>query len=224
MRLIFLLTLITCGQTVFSQYDTIPGINNIIKITPLKLADLSNPSITLTYERKTGRKFSTQLTTSYLLPAGISENNQTPPANNKGYRVAIEEKFYFQRFVPSGFYFGLELDFLATDYREVWNFGVENTYYDTTYLNTNYSDTFSIKKQTYSLNMKFGYQKIIKRISIDVYAGIGLRYKDVAHYDRMNPNDDMERPRHPNFYYYKNLEGKYWTISIPLNVRIGYTF
>lgn len=224
MRLSFLIIIITFGLTVFSQQDTIHEINNIIKINPLKIIDLANPAIELAYERKTGRKFSTQIMASFLLPSSIMDTKQVPPENNQGFRLAIEEKYYFQKFAPSGFYFSIELDFLTTEYNEVWNFGVENIYSDTLFLYTNNSDTFSIKKQTYSLNLKLGYQLIIKRISIDFYAGIGLRYKDVTHYDRTNPNDAMERPRHPNFYYYKNIEGQYWTISIPLNVRIGYTF
>lgn len=50
------------------------------------------------------------------------------------------------------------------------------------------------------------------------------KYKDVLHTDRLKPEDEMEIPRHPNVYYSSNKEGKYWTISLPLNIRIGWIF
>ena len=198
--------------------------SNIIKITPLKLVDLVNPSIELSYERLTGRSFSTQLMASCLLPINLVGVIKDFNPEIKGFRFSVEEKFYFKKSAPLGPYAGFEFNYLNNQYKDIWNFDVKNTNSGTAYNYTNYSDTFGIKKQTFSFNLKFGYQIITKRLAIDFYAGLGLRYKDVRHFDRINPNDKMEIPGHPNVYYLTNQEGKYWTISIPLNLRIGWTF
>jgi len=198
--------------------------SNILKLTPLKLVGLINPSIEMSYERKTGRSFSTQIMASYLLPISIMDIGSDFKPNIKGFRVSVEEKFYLKKSAPLGPYLSFEFNYLKNQYKDIWNFGIEDIYSDTTYNFTNYPDTFGIKKQTFSFNLKLGYQLIVRRLSFDFYAGLGIRYKDVSHFDRINPNDEMEMPRHPNIYYYTNKEGKYWTISIPLNVRIGWIF
>ncbi len=198
--------------------------SDIFKITPLKLLGVVNPSIELSYERRTGRSFSTQLMASYLLPISIMYMGNDLKPDIKGFRVSIEEKYYFKRSAPLGPYVSFEFDYLNNRYKDIWNFGVKNIYSDPPLIFTNYADTFGIKKQTYSFNLKFGYQLLVDRLFFDFYVGLGLRYKDVKHFDRINPNDEMEKPRHPNFYYITNLDGKYWTISIPLNVRIGWAF
>lgn len=215
-------------QTNYLTYEpmdsTMSKYNNIIKFTPLKLTGLVNPALEISYERKTGDNFSTQIMGSYLLPESVMDPANGFIPNIKGYRLAVEEKFYLNKSAPIGPYISLELNYMKNRYKDIWNFGVKDIFSDTAYNYTNYPDTFGIKKQTYSINLKFGYQLFVKRFSFDFYAGLGLRYKDVSHFDRKNPDDEMEMPRHPNIYYISNLNGKYWTISIPLNFRIGWTF
>lgn len=193
---------------------------NILKITPLKVIDLSNPSIELGYERRTGDKLSTQLTASYLLPKVYWDTNHL---NIKGFQLAIEEKYYLQNSAPFGPYVGLEFSFLKNSFRDIAHFKIKDIApppndYDF------YSDSIGVKKQTYSFNLKLGYQFIIKKISLDIYAGLGIRYKDVRHTDRINPNDEMYQAGHPNINDYYIMEGKYWTASVPLNLRIGWVF
>ena len=142
----------------------------------------------------------------------------------KGFQASIEEKFYFEKSAPAGPYLSFEFKYLKNQYKDIWNFGVKDIYSDSTYNFTNYPDTFGIKKQTYSFNLKVGYQLIYKRLSLDCYGGFGLKYRDVEHFDKIHPEDEMERPRHPNIDYISNRKGKYWTVSIPLNIRIGWTF
>lgn len=208
----------------YLTYKPFDNYRNIFKITPLKLVGIVNPSIELSYERRTVRSFSTQLMASYLLPISVMDIGNDFKPEIKGFRVSIEEKYYIKKSAPLGPYVSFEFNYLNNKYKDIWNFGVKNIYSDTTYNFTNYPDTFGIKKQTYSFNLKIGYQLIVKRLSFDFYAGLGLRYKDVRHFDRINSNDEMEMPRHPNIYYYTNLDGKYWSISIPLNARIGWIF
>lgn len=46
--------------------------SNMLKITLLKIVADFNPSIELSYERRTGKHFSTQLIASYLIPVGLA--------------------------------------------------------------------------------------------------------------------------------------------------------
>lgn len=198
--------------------------NKVIKFTPLKLLGLINPSIELVYERRTSPSFSTQIMASYLLPRSVTTPGFDFYPDIKGFRVSIEEKYYIYPTAISGLYFGLEFNYLNNTYRDLSYFSDEPDWLSS-YNDTNmYLDNYGIKKQTFSLNAKVGYQYSYDRFVIDLFAGLGIRYRDVSHFDRTNPNDYMEMPRHPNIEYSSNKEGQNWTISIPLNVRLGWIF
>lgn len=188
---------------------------NVLKFTPLKLLGITNPAFELSYERRTAQSFSTQVMASYLLPDQLSGEVGFYP-NIKGFRLAVEERFYFKKSAPFGPYIALEVDYLKNRY---------NTHSHFNYVLRSHRDTVGIKKQNISFNFKIGHQFIIKQFSIELYAGLGLRYKNVKHIKNNNPDDEeMDSPQHPNVFYITNREGKYSGISIPLNVRIGWTF
>ena len=197
---------------------------NILKIAPSKTLVWVNAGIELSYERRTGRNFATQAAVSYLLPASILSIGDDYKQHIKGFMFALEEKFYFKPSVLSDPYLGIEMSYLNNRYHDIWDFGIADTYSDTAYQFTNYTDTFGIKKQTYSLNLKLGLQITINRLVFDFYAGIGLKYKDVRHFDRINPADEMEFPRHPNVWYITNKDGRYWALNIPVSLKIGWCF
>jgi len=192
---------------------------NIVKITPFKLIGFYNSSIEISYERATNKSFSTQIMASYLLPTNLAlEESGNIFHNYQGYRFALEEKYYFKKNAPQGNYISLELDYLKNKYYDRWGFGNKD------YPETVYTETFGINKKTYSINIKYGQQYFIKRLSIDWYIGLGARYKDVQHFDRSNYDDNTVPPNHINIYYTANKPGQYWRISMPFNVRIGWTF
>lgn len=188
----------------------------IVKLSPLKLVDLTNSGIELSCEKRTDNYFATQVMASYLLPISIWNLNYGLKPNIKGFRLAIEEKYYFQKSAPSGPYTSLELNYLKDSYI--------NSHFDNIYNNTNYPDSLRINKQTLSINLKIGYQHFIKRVAFDCYVGLGFRYKDVRYLDKINPNGDIERGRYFNFNHITSQKGRYWTIIIPMSVRIGWTF
>jgi len=205
-------------DSVYSKYT------NILKVIPLRAVCEINSGFEISYEKRLSNSFSTQLTATYLFPASIWDLSYDFKPQNKGFRLAVEEKYYMKKSAPLGQYISFEFNYLKNNYQAIGRFGVADIYSDTTYNDTNYDDTIRIDKHTFSFHLKIGYQHIIKRFSIDVFAGLGVRYKDVVRYDRLKPDDEMETPRHPNVYYITNKEGQYWTISIPLNIRIGLTF
>ncbi len=197
--------------------------SNVLKLSLSALSNPVNPGIELSYERKIHARWSSQVMMTWLLPGSLLNSGNDIDLGIKGYRIGFEQKYYFRRTAPRGMYASAECSFLQNNYTAQWNFGVENIT-DTSYHNTNYPDDFDVSKKTYTFNLKSGYQLFYKSWSMDLSAGIGLRYKDVRHFNRINPQDQMEWPRHPNIFYITNREGKYWTVSLPLQVKIGWSF
>ncbi len=204
-------------KTYVPNKNTNDSLKNIIKFTPLMLIGLVNPGIELSYERKTTSKFSTQFMGSILFDL---ENKSSVV----GFRISIEEKYFYRDSSPIGPYVSFEINYLQKKYYDTWNFGIADVNYNPNYNNTNYSDTYGINKKTLSFDLKWGYQKIIKRFVINFYAGLGLKYRNVNHFGRINPNDEMESTPHPNIYLISNREANEWTISIPLNISLGWEF
>lgn len=204
--------------------------NSIIKITPLKIIGFYNPSIELSYERKTSKSFSTQLMASYLftnLPSSLF--NERNDYDVSGFRVAIEEKYYLRQSAIQGSYLGFEADYLDMNYKTVEDFISDNIPANVV-INGNivrtpfYTDTIDIKRQTLSFNFKYGYQTIRNRISVDFFIGMGVKFRKVEHSNRINPNDRLEVPFLGNVRYSRNFEATVATLSFPLNIRVGYVF
>ncbi|MES2543953.1 MAG: hypothetical protein V4548_03645 [Bacteroidota bacterium] len=193
-------------------------LKNQIKFTPLKLFGLVNPGIELAYERKTNSEFATQYMCSLLF------DNKQSNLPLTGFRTSVEEKFFYRKSAPIGPYLSFEINYLQKKYYDTSTFDVEEIYSDPNYLNSDYSDTYGINKKTLSFNFKWGYQTIIKRLVIDFYTGLGLKYRSVQHFERINPNDEMVGTPHPNINFISNSEAKEWTISLPLNIKVGWIF
>lgn len=198
--------------------------SNILKLSPLKIYDLMNPSIDLIYERRTGKSLSTQFMVSYLMSNSVWDFGNSFKPEIKGFRVAAEEKYYFRKSANLGPYISFEVNYMKNHYRDIATFGPKYIHGDTTHIFNEYADSIGIKKQTYTFNFKYGYQFILKRLSIDFSAGIGLRYKDVVHTDRINPNDVLVSRYGLNFRNISIQNGKYWTAVFPLSIKIGWTF
>jgi len=201
----------------FRTYQTFNSNNihpNIIKFTPLKIIGLHNAAIELAFERRTHSRLSTQLMVSYLLPYNYQGNLEV-----KGFRMALEEKFYIRKLANYGPYVGLELDYLNSVTKKTFSLNSP----DSSYYASSYSDDVNVHKQNIGLNLKYGYQFMAKRLAIDIYAGLGIRFKNIKHFDRINFNDKIMGPRHPTF---ENLDrvGNAITFSLPLNVRLGWAF
>lgn len=219
--LIFLLlTIQLYGQSDTSLYK------NQIKFSPLRIVDLVNPGFELSFERLYLNKFSTQLSAAFM-----TKIPGLPPYRNfRGYRFSIEGKCFFefdQRLKNfnrrSRQYYSAEVIYYKTNFSTIYKF--ENEFsQDSLKSDYRYNDTFSVNKKMLIFNLKWGVQYKFNHFVFDLGAGLGLKYKDVLHSDRLNPNDQLERSRHPNLVYMTLAEGKYYTVSIPFNIKIGYAF
>lgn len=226
-RIIFCLlfvfsSLFVQAKSLFPFKDTINGKlelidkkekRNILKLTPLRSINLVNPSVELSYERNTSESLSTQVSISYLL--SYYERNL------KGFKVGLEEKYYFKKTAPMDSYFSFEVNYLNNSQHRILGFYSGEDYYDESKY---YADSCVIRKQIFNFNLKYGNQIIYKHFVFDVCFGIGLRYRNVRHFDRLNPNDKMQPPEYMDFTNVLYNQRKNFRINLPLNLRIGYSF
>lgn len=205
-------------DAVFSRY------NNIVKINPLKAVSPIAAGLEIGLEKRMSNSFTTQLTGTYLFRNPVWRFADEIDHQIKGFQGSIEQRYYFKRSAFQGPYLALDFSYLKTQFKDNWLFVDSESFVDSTLEYKTYTDTFGIKKQTYSLNVKYGYQFVIKRLTIDMNIGLGVRYKDILHFDRMKPEDMPESSNEPDFYQLSNESGKRWTASFPVSIRMGWSF
>lgn len=201
----------------YYEYNVFKRAKQLFKVTPMKILGFLNSSIELAYERPTGRDFSTQLMISYLLPTSIYQISSDFKENTKGYRMALEERFYFKKDAPYGPYIGLELDYLKKSAYQQRQFYSDET-------DIEYEDVFLVHSQYLSTNLKFGFQKEYDKIFVDFCVGVGRRNRNIKHTQRDNPMDELLIYHHFDFNYNRIVEGGHAAVSIPLNLRLGWRF
>ncbi|HEY8404705.1 MAG TPA: hypothetical protein VIK71_08855 [Flavobacteriales bacterium] len=79
--------------------------NHMLKVAPLRLFNVLQPSLELSYELRHNKTLSTQLTAAIMYP--------------KGYRFALEEKFYLQKTAPTGPYVSLGIDYHRNEFKRI---------------------------------------------------------------------------------------------------------
>jgi len=192
-----------------------------IKLTPIKIINLLNPGFELSYERVHNGNFSTQVSVAYLVDC----LRATPYEDYSGYRIMLEEKrFHFKR-KSHRHYFSLEIGYYTANMINSAHFvpqGIE--WGDDLYYESLYEDIFSLKRTGTIINAKYGIQVIIKHFTIDFSAGLGVIIHNITHSNRLNPNDEMDSPRHPNVYHMMEYEGKHSMPNLPLTLKLGYVF
>lgn len=199
------------------QHPGVKGYFNQLKFTPLKLIGWVNPGVELSYERMYKRRWSTQLTGTYLFsrpPLSIVETTVDP--DKKGFKIAAEQKYYLRKLGYKGTYVAAEVDYMHSRNMAAMDFE--------SVAQQLYRDTFELTKNNICLNIKFGYYTSFKRIIVDFYGGIGLQYRNATHSGRINPQDRFAPVPHFNFPTAFNREGRSWNVNFPLSVRVGYLF
>lgn len=193
---------------VFSQRtDTV--YKNQVKISPLRLINILNPGVEMSYERL-GQHFSSQLS------VGSSANIIGKPYKHlKGYTVAVEEKYFTELHPGSRSYVSLDLNFTHKSYTETTS-GRDMVN------NRTVSDTFTIKKRMHAAAVKYGVQVYRKHFILDMSIGTGLKHRNIVHYDRTleykGPREAFDLMRAAN------MEAKGFVFILPLGVRLGYSF
>lgn len=197
---------------------------NSVKISPLKYLDFSNPAMEIVYERKLNDVFSTQAMASYLFGSSIwnLSNDEKPLA--KGFRVALEQRYYHKRNALKGSYFAFELNYLKNRYDGYWEYvptdlwGINNIGLVPT------REKFTIHKQMTTCHFKWGYQKLGRFFCYDFFVGAGIRYKDVRHVGKNNSPDIRGANDWFDGQLLRNRDGNSWWPSMTLGVCIGHYF
>lgn len=189
---------------------------NIVKWTPLKLIDLSNAGVELSLERKLANKVSIQAS-AMILENLIFRNLYNTMYEHGGFKLGLESKYYVHDVFPFGMYISAEASYLNRKMNQVLNFS--HTVNDS--IQFTYPDSVRTQKQTFSLVLKLGFQYVRKRLVLDMYVGVGLRYRNVKHYNKIY-KDDLELD--DRLYYCSNCAYKGLSFHIPFNVRVGLLF
>jgi len=194
---------------------------NILKLSPITPIQAFNPDVELAYERRISNRLSAQFGTSYLLRNPVY--NTSFDSETKGYTLSLQAKYFFNGNAQFGKYIAFEVYYLNENHK------TNDSFQDTTtkgnpYPIYCYTDTFKIKKQTLSFNFLYGYQYRIDQFTVDLYCGLGLRYKDVKQSGRKNPRDAYQNFPDLDIKRLLNEEGQNWVPNFSLNFRIGYNF
>lgn len=223
---LILVLLVTTTSQLFAERAADSTVNrNIIKITPVELIGLATPSFEIGYERFLSSKWSVQATVACFFSNNYFYYSNGIDPQIFGGKIGLEGKYYLKN--HNGAYLGIEAYYTSSKNSDYWEFtdaNSENENYSYYGSNPWYTDTFTILRQTYNLNVKLGVQQTYKRLSIDMYSGLGARYREVKHFDKTNPDSVMQSTRHLNFFYIFNKDGSYWTVNIPINIKIGVHF
>lgn len=187
--------------------------NNIVKTRPFSAITQQDPRVEFAIEHRTSNQFTSQFSAAYMLPLEYYLSDQ----NNVGYTIALEEKLYFNKMAPHGFYASLEGRFMTREYDAIFN---TYNHYPTTII----TDTISLVHQAGTINLKIGYQQVVNRIVFDVFLGMGVSQSNVTLF-RNNKTPDPDWYSYSHGLLYRNLkEGQHTTASIPFGFQVGWLF
>ncbi len=200
---------------------------NQIKLSPYRLIDPVNPGLEISYERRHGQRLSTQIALGYMTDNHI--RGFTPYDSYEGVRIGLEEKFYLTPESRAKSYFSLDLAYLNVRIRDTESFTHPHMYTidDSSYYYYDYytyTDQFTVHKQTFAVNVKYGVQVPVWKFVMDFSVGVGFKIKKIRHSDRENSLDDLyEEDRHM-LWGSATEAGTFRMLNFPLNVRVGYWF
>jgi len=214
---VLFLFLLCSNSIVFSQ--ELPEYKNQIKFSPLRLLNNLNPGLELGYEREYD-KYSSQVSVAYLFDFfPITEYK-----NYSGHRIMLEQKYFIFKRKYVRQYFSLGMGYYSASMIASSLFmpkDIERG--DILYYDSQYEDTFKLKRIGVPIDAKYGIQLLIDRSIIEFSVGFGFIIHNITHSNRMNPNDKMVND-HFNVYYMMEKEGKHVMPNLPLTLKLSYAF
>lgn len=216
----FLLLLCTLSVAVnlFSQKDS-SLFRNQIKISPLRIIDFVHPGYEISYERLHGKKYSTQLSLAYITNTVWDIDFE----NLKGYRAAIEEKYFLKQVRKHRSYVSAEASWCHMNFDKEVSGLKQN---DSTGF-AEFDQIISFRKNILILNVKYGIQTCLSpHLIFDVSAGLGARYLDIK--QTTFPQESVYEPVAKNFfpdiYDHASKSGRRLALNVPVSLKLGYQF
>ncbi len=178
-----------------------------IKIAPLPLIDLYSGS-----SYRIGTEFKVYKNAALYLEGGSYFPRFNGLTNVHGYTAKAEAKVYLNRQQKTGgTYVSLEYFYKQQSYD--WG--------DSIKLTPAYYKKYNLNKHINCVTAKFGVQYVyFNRIIVDVFAGIGVRYKNVKstlnqnEVGHLNTGDSMSEP-------FMDETGKLWRPNFDVGVKVG---
>jgi hypothetical protein len=209
LRHLFIFFILALPLTVSCQIiDT--DYKNQIKVSALRLINIINPGIEISYERFHKLYLSSEVSVGY------ATNVIGKPHNHlKGYSIGFEEKYFVKMHPNSRKYFSLDFNCNNINYEET-------TSGRDTINNVTIIDPFTVVRKSLSLSFRYGLQFYRKQFVLDLNIGAGMKYRNVKHHDRI-----FEYKRSPepfDFIRNANLETNGFVFFLPVNIRLGYRF
>jgi hypothetical protein len=195
--------------------------HNQFKIAPFRtVSDMRG--VYVSYERIYRYRHSTQVTAAYIFDP-LANTEFSSWKNTKGYSFAIEQK-YFRSDINNGRdYYSFDFNYSNSSHTLIHYFRpkIMRDSIDSTHLHL---DTVTVKRKTYTFCIRYGAQWYYKRLVFDLNAGLGIRYKDITHLNKLHPDDKMQGAKEWTFADIFNEEGKRTSGAVVVSFKIGYMF
>ena len=183
----------------------------ILKFSPLSLMDPVS-SIQFALEHQIGRRQSLQHEVGYITDIMHDEKNR------KGIRLRNEYRYYLEPDESGygGLYLGPEILFIYYNYFQSGTFGrsCDNPegcqYFQRMEIKTN--------KQVWAITPKVGYQFVVERFVLDLYAGLGYRYVRVK--QEGDPGNEIDQRY--DFFNVNKQEGSYNLPNVSMGMKFGF--
>lgn len=228
MKTIFSLIIIFAFNIVVGQNDSSKIYKNQIKFSPARLVTAVR-GIQISYERKFTKRLSTQITGAYIVD--LLPYHFLNVSNMNGILIGIEEKYFlkktFGRDAPLlrqkkwANYLSADFTFLNSSFNLVDDF--LNKPGDTSLVNF-YRDTIDVSRKTYTFSFKYGFQISLLHFILDINVGLGLRFRDVTHANKLHQDAEIWKGLHPNIPFELFRSSQNFSLNIPLGLKIGYAF
>lgn len=183
---------------------------NEIKIYPFKPFGFVNPGIDMGYERFINNRWSVETNVAYL----TNLFHWAPYQQYDGARYILEGKYIFDVHSPTY----LPYVSFSTIYNEM---AIRAVVKERSQSST-YDDTVSIAKQTQSFNINIGLRIIDQRMSFNIVAGVGVKWKEVVHSEKLDKDSDMVG--YPGPIKLALSDGNVVVPNIVLAMRLGWRF
>lgn len=170
-----------------------------------------NPGWEVGYERMIGRRYSARVFGSLL-----DDHMTKSYFSYSGGRIGLECKRFQDFGGGTHAYISTELvasDIAFTNAFEFADTGVQR-------VRAPYSDTIGVASRSLALNFKTGIQQTFGRFILDIYTGVGVKYKKLEHSGRLYPKDQLYSSG--NNFALREMNGV--TVSVPLNLSLAYCF
>ena len=211
-KYILLFWLFLSSTLVLSQNDSVPP--NQIKLSAEQLFNPINRGVKLSYERCYSRsRWSSEVGGTILIPI-LNDYEQN------GFRGHFSQKYFYKR-KRIHQYIGIGYEFQYSNFSDVGYF-TDSTLI--TYPYDGIKDEYRARKELHIVNLLWGFQIIKNHFIFEFGGGIGIKYRNVEHFDRSNPDYEMVRPRHPNVNYSSKVESEGFHINFPITIKVGYVF